>query len=302
MHPCNSVVTRCAISHWAVTQWDDNVKLDTATSPSRGLEASFDRWVPPPPKKSTGMRYPTKSMGLGKCFFYGVKKHGVDFGYLFIRQISGNWSGNMSLVVVGDHFLAEKKYPPKPGIWFPQTAPQTAQHQLLLPRTLERVSVPEIPVTPVVSLAMMTFRKGCELCKDVMKLPRFFFSRCIDQKGGSSGHFLLAEFFYPPIRHRFVCGLPNLQNSKSPKFFSEQNGPGQKQNKNKGIFHGAPPFNPFNEVSVVFFAQKKRCWLSLARVEISRCLDVYLQQLLLQLNWWTKNLRWKLSTTKRLPN
>ena len=34
-NPRNSVVTRCAISHCAVTQWDDKVKLDTATSPSR---------------------------------------------------------------------------------------------------------------------------------------------------------------------------------------------------------------------------------------------------------------------------
>ena len=97
-----------------------------------------------------------------------------------------------------------------------------------------------------------------------------FLTRCIDQKGGSSGHFLLAEFFYPPIRNRFVCGLPNLQNSKNPKFFSEQNGPGQKQNKNKGIFHGAPPSTPSTPstrgFSGVFFPEKKMltifspCW------------------------------------------
>ena len=35
-------------------------------------------------------------------------------------------------------------------------------------------------MTPVVSLAIMTFRKGCELFKDVMRLPRF----CAGLPGG----------------------------------------------------------------------------------------------------------------------
>lgn len=162
-----------------------------------------------PPKKFTGQRYPTKSWALENGPTFRREKTCRHVGYLFVK-----FQGTEVEYVSGGrgrHFLAEKKkYPPKPGIWFPQTAPQTAQHQLLLPRTLERVSVPEIPVTPVVSLAMMTFRKGCELRKVVMKLPRLF-NPFIDQKGGSSGHFLQAEIFYPPKQS--LCLWP----SKSSK-------------------------------------------------------------------------------------
>ena len=86
MHPCNSVVTRCAISHWAVTQWDDNVKLDTATSPSRGLEASFDRWVPPPRKNLPVWDAPQNPWALENVFFTAWKNMASILAiYLFVK-------------------------------------------------------------------------------------------------------------------------------------------------------------------------------------------------------------------------
>ena len=79
----NSVVTRCAISHWAVTQWDDNVKLDTATSPSR--EASLIGGTPP---RNLPNRYP-KIMRLGKCM--KMRQTWRSFGYLFVKFQGTKW-------------------------------------------------------------------------------------------------------------------------------------------------------------------------------------------------------------------
>ena len=84
-----------------------------------------------------------------------------------------------------------------------------------------------------------------------------FLTRCIDQKGGSSGHFLLAEFSIHRSAIDLFVAFQIFKTAKAQSFSPNKTDPGKNKTKIKEFFMVPPPSTPSTRFQWCFLPRKK---------------------------------------------